>query len=180
MTDERERVAQLVYERGMLYLRTELPAWVPGGNSLAQTEARAVAALIMDAALAEIGAVRVKPEERHSDTERNRLLSQTVSDLFKIIENHDPEVDIPIASGVWDRLYKLSVDVEARILAAIEPAPAVSVQEAARVLLDAWSQETVKGCQIRCEVTQAQREESIRGLKFSAALRAIAEGKDDE
>jgi hypothetical protein len=76
-----------------------------------------------DAALAEIGAVRVKPEGRHRDTERNRLLSQTVSDLFKIIENHDPEVDIPIASGVWDRLDKLSVDVEARILAAIEPAP---------------------------------------------------------
>lgn len=50
--DLRERVAQLVYERGMLYLRTELPAWVPGGNSLAQTEARAVAALILDDALA--------------------------------------------------------------------------------------------------------------------------------
>lgn len=50
--DLRERVAQLVYERGMLYLRTELPAWTPGGNSLAQDESRAVAALILDHALA--------------------------------------------------------------------------------------------------------------------------------
>lgn len=38
-----ERVAKIIYERGMRYLRLDVPEWTEGGNSLAQDEARAAA-----------------------------------------------------------------------------------------------------------------------------------------
>ena len=52
---------------------------------------------------------------------------------------------------------------------AIEPAP-VSVREAARVLLDA----------ARIEPVHDAIQRSVRPAAFCAALRAIAEGKDDD
>ncbi|UWQ30207.1 hypothetical protein [Leisingera sp. M523] len=41
-----EEAAQIIYERGMRYLRLDVPKWFPGGNSLAQNEARSIAAAL--------------------------------------------------------------------------------------------------------------------------------------
>lgn len=49
VTVKSEEIAKIIYERGMLFLRTELPDWVEGGNSVAQDEARAIAARILSA-----------------------------------------------------------------------------------------------------------------------------------
>lgn len=65
--------------------------------------------------------------------------------------------------------------VMARAALSAMPPQEVSVQEAARVLADAWSLESVEGCQFRCLVTRAGHDERISGLKFIAALRALSE-----
>lgn len=43
---ELEAAAKIIYERAMRYLRLDVPEWVDGGNSLAQDEARAIAAAL--------------------------------------------------------------------------------------------------------------------------------------
>ena len=68
-------------------------------------------------------------------------------------------------------LYRTS----ARAALSAMPPKEVSVQEAARVLEDAWSLESVEGCQFRCLVTRAGHDGRISGLKFIAALRALSE-----
>ena len=50
--------------------------------------------------------------ERHKDTTRNKLLNQCLTDLDKIVNQHDPETDTSINNGVWGRLDKLSCDLE--------------------------------------------------------------------
>ena len=63
--------------------------------------------------------------ERHLDTERNKILNRALSDLESIINDHDPEVDVSITNGVWDRLDKMAVEIEARAaLSAMQPSPA--------------------------------------------------------
>lgn len=49
---------------------------------------------------------------RQSDTSRNLILNQTLTDLEDIINGHDPEVDSSINNGIWDRLDKMAVAVE--------------------------------------------------------------------
>lgn len=60
--------------------------------------------------------------ERHKDTERNLILNRTLSDLDDIINGHDPEIDTSINNGVWDRLDKMALEIEARAIAALPPA----------------------------------------------------------
>lgn len=50
---------------------------------------------------------------RHKDTTRNGILNRTLSDLERIINHHDPEIDVPISDGVWDRLDKMALEIEA-------------------------------------------------------------------
>ena len=51
-----EAAAKIIYERGMLFMCTGKPAWVPGGNSIAQVEARAIVAAIRALPAAQDGA----------------------------------------------------------------------------------------------------------------------------
>lgn len=53
---------------------------------------------------------------RYKDTERNKLINQAVRDLEIIINRHDPEIDVPIADGVWNCLDKLCLEIETREL----------------------------------------------------------------
>lgn len=71
--------------------------------------------------------------ERHANTARNLILNKTLTDLDRIINDHDPEVDTSINNGVWDRLDKMAVDIEA--LSAMPPKE-VSVQEAVAALTE--------------------------------------------
>lgn len=61
-------------------------------------------------------------QTRHKDTERNLILNRALTDLEQIINCHDPEIDVPIKDGVWNRLDKMAQEIEDR------PAPAVSVE----------------------------------------------------
>lgn len=70
-------------------------------------------------------------------------------------------------------------DYEARILAAIDPAP-VSVREAARVLLGHTPKITAKPLAEMSEAMKIDAHPAILLRGFCAALRAIAEGKDDD
>lgn len=74
-----------------------------------------------------------QPElHRHNDTDRNLILNRALTDIERIATGHDPEVDVPINQGVWDRLDKMAQEIEAR------PSPAVAVKP-----LD-WQQGTSK------------------------------------
>ena len=52
-------------------------------------------------------------EARHEDTKRNLILNRALSDLDRIINGHDPEVDTSINNGVWDRLDRMALEIEA-------------------------------------------------------------------
>lgn len=67
--------------------------------------------------------------ERHKDAERNLILNRTLSDLDDIINGHDPEIDTSINNGVWDRLDKMALEIEARAAIAALP-PAVTQDDA--------------------------------------------------
>lgn len=51
-------------------------------------------------------------ELRHKNTDRNRALNTAVRKLSVIVNNHDPEVDVPIATGVWDCLDNVTAGIE--------------------------------------------------------------------
>ncbi|AUR03153.1 hypothetical protein PhaeoP72_01168 [Phaeobacter inhibens] len=53
-------------------------------------------------------------EARHKDAARNLILNRALDDLEQIISNHDPETDVPIKDGVWDRLDRLACEIECR------------------------------------------------------------------
>ena len=82
--------------------------------------------------------------ERHKDTERNLILNRTLSDLDDIINGHDPEIDTSINNGVWDRLDKMALEIEARAaIAALPPAvppttPAPVAEAAKAILANRW------------------------------------------
>ncbi|MFV1626814.1 hypothetical protein VWY34_14385 [Phaeobacter sp. JH20_02] len=53
-------------------------------------------------------------EARHQDAARNLILNRAINDLEQIINNHDPETDVPIKDGAWDRLDRLACEIECR------------------------------------------------------------------
>lgn len=67
MTDQVERAAKIIYERGMRYLRLDVPEWTEGGNSLAQDEARAAASEIIAAMRKDAAMDRLVAEGQRCD-----------------------------------------------------------------------------------------------------------------
>lgn len=59
----------------------------------------------------------VTKAERHADLERNRLINTAVTDLDRIINQHNPDVDTSINNGVWDCLDRLCAQLESRAMA---------------------------------------------------------------
>jgi len=57
--------------------------------------------------------------ERHADKARNLMLNRAVHDLDLTINGHDPEVDVPIKDGVWNKLDKLALQIEVPLQARI-------------------------------------------------------------
>jgi hypothetical protein len=57
--------------------------------------------------------------KRHADGSRNVIITRAVNDLDSIINGHDPEVDVPISDGVWNRLDKMAVEIETHAAAKI-------------------------------------------------------------
>lgn len=53
---------------------------------------------------------------RHQNTNRNRTLNLAVCELSEIVNHHNPEVDVPISSGVWDCLDFATSEIEAPLL----------------------------------------------------------------
>ena len=49
---------------------------------------------------------------RHRNGARNVIITRATIDLDKIINSHDPEIDVPIRDGVWDRLDEMAVEIE--------------------------------------------------------------------
>ena len=46
--------------------------------------------------------------------ERNLVLNQAVITLEEIINHHNPDVDLPIADGVWIALDRMAANLEAK------------------------------------------------------------------
>jgi hypothetical protein len=57
--------------------------------------------------------------KRHEDGSRNVIITRATNDLDTIINGHDPEVDVPISDGVWNRLDKMTVEIEVHAAAKI-------------------------------------------------------------
>ena len=55
----------------------------------------------------------MKDPERYKDLERNKILNRALTDLDKIINQHAPGIDTSINNGVWDRLDKMALEIEA-------------------------------------------------------------------
>jgi hypothetical protein len=94
------------------------------------------------------------------------ILNKTLKDLDVVINDHDPEIDTSINNGVWDRLDKMAMEVEA--LSAMPPQE-VSVQEAARVLINDTQANSVMVEAAKGEVS------TIFDLQLYTALRALSE-----
>lgn len=114
-----------------------------------------------DAALAEIGGVRVPSRAKLIALAACAKHSQACDGGYGI-------VGIPAAEAAVDA-----------ILEAIEPAP-ISVREAARVLLGHTTKITAKPLAEMSEAMKIDAHPAILLRGFCAALRAIAEGKDDD
>jgi hypothetical protein len=56
----------------------------------------------------------IEAPERYKDIERNRIVNRCLTDLEEIINHHNPEIDTPIKDGVWNRLDKMALEIEAR------------------------------------------------------------------
>lgn len=50
--------------------------------------------------------------ERFSDTSRNLIINQAMSDLNGIIANHDPDIH-HLENRIWDRLDAMALEIEA-------------------------------------------------------------------
>lgn len=64
--------------------------------------------------------IAVTDNSRFENTARNLIINQTSTDLENIINGHDPEVG-NLNNDVWDRLDKMALAIEARILSALQP-----------------------------------------------------------
>lgn len=49
---------------------------------------------------------------RHENTSRNKLLNQATCELSDVVNNHDPEVDVPIELGVWGCIDSVTAEIE--------------------------------------------------------------------
>jgi len=67
--------------------------------------------------------------ERHADKARNLMLNRAVHDLDLTINGHDPEVDVPIKDGVWNKLDKLALQIEVPLQARIAELESVLHQQ---------------------------------------------------
>ena len=54
----------------------------------------------------------MKEPKRYEDLDRNSIINKTCSDLEDIVNNHDPETDVPIDDGIWNRLDKMALEIE--------------------------------------------------------------------
>jgi hypothetical protein len=57
---------------------------------------------------------KTKTPERYKDTARNLALNKAVARLDEVINQHDPEMDLPITHGVWNVLDLLLLEMENR------------------------------------------------------------------
>lgn len=57
--------------------------------------------------------------ECHNDRARNRILNEALTDLDRIINEHDPDIDTSINNAVWDRLDKMGVELERKAAEAL-------------------------------------------------------------
>lgn len=73
-----------------------------------------VAELRQQAAKLEQSLPPVETAERHSDIARNLVINKACSDIEDIVLTHDPDTDAPIDHGIWDRLDRMAMDIEAR------------------------------------------------------------------
>ena len=89
--------------------------------------------------------------ERHADKERNVLLNTALSDLDKIINGHNPEVDTSINNLVWDRLDKLAVAIEAKAAAHIAALTAQNRELALDVLASSGQAQEAYAAQLAAE-----------------------------
>lgn len=149
-----------------------------------------------DEALAEIGGVRVSPlvwtAKGYAQTPFGKYLVvredwSGQEDFWFVCFAGKPYGQCGEHSSEEAAKAAAQADYEARILAAIEPAP-VSVREAARVLLDECKDGEVWRMYVNAMMPVLNADlsadswntvDEIRAA-FAAALRAIAEGEDDE
>jgi cell division FtsZ-interacting protein ZapD len=67
--------------------------------------------------------------DRHSDTERNKIINRVSGDLENIINGHDPEIH-NLNHRVWDRLDAMAVEIERRANPHAELLADLEVQQA--------------------------------------------------
>ena len=103
--------------------------------------------------------------ERHADKVRNLILNHAVTDLEEIINAHNPDVDAPIKQGVWDRLDKMAMLIEAKAIARADP----TQDERVKALVEA--------AQAQLDYMDMCRERGDLERNLRAALRALEQGK---
>lgn len=139
-----------------------------------------------DAALAEIGGVQVKPlvwtSKGYAQTPFGKYLVAREDwsgqeDFWFVCVAGKPYGKCGEHSSAKAAKAAAQADYEARILAAIEPAP-VSVREAARALLGHTPKITAKPLAEMSEAMKIDAHPAILLRGLCAALRAIAEGRE--
>jgi hypothetical protein len=177
--------AKIIYEAMRFERKDKTPEWVERGNSTAQTEARSAAAKIQAYALAAIARMGAGDGlvERHADKERNVLLNTALSDLDKIINGHNPEVDTSINNLVWDRLDKLAVAIEAKAADRIAVLTAQNRETALDVLASSGQAAEAYAAQLAAEAERDALRERVARLECAgdfARLIGNDASKDDK
>jgi len=103
--------------------------------------------------------------ERHADKERNVLLNTALSDLDKIINGHNPEVDTSINNLVWDRLDKLAVAIEAKAADRIAVLTAQNRETALDVLASSGQAAEAYAAQLAAEAERGALRERVARLE---------------
>lgn len=102
----------------------------------------------------------IKPM-RHTDTERNKIINRTSTDLGNIINGHDPDVD-NLGIRVWDRLDQMAVEIEARTTPANVTDTAELEQRARTATLYCWTGEESELPKLLADALAALRAENER------------------
>ncbi|MFE3839191.1 hypothetical protein [Pseudogemmobacter sonorensis] len=117
-----EAAAKLIYERGMLFMRTGKPAWVERGNSIAQTEARRLAREILEMTTPSQGETPAAaepvagwPERIWADQDNLTWVEADPNEVMRGDEVCYIRADLAHPSGaesLWAEVNRLTAEVE--------------------------------------------------------------------
>ena len=110
--------------------------------------------------------------ERFADTERNKILNQTSTDLEGIVYDYDPE-KTSMNNRVWDRLDKMALAIEERCTDLADARVAAAYADAADVYGDSAIPEDNMDYDLVVALTPADAQAALDRMLYEAVEAAL-------